>query len=158
MDLLAANLTTGDQFHIECSVTHCERWCPLPPVLENEWQKKFLGVVKEKPGPNTDSAKGKSYGAAIKETYRRVGMDYDKIKFIWVCWTVQESTDLQSYVSIFHQLHGKRVEVLSFRDKILPDLTKAVSTANYDDEVLRTFSLIKQWDKQTKRIKTTKQS
>ena len=47
---------------------------------------------------------------------------------------------------------GYIVEVISFRDRILPELMDAVSTANYDDEVLRTFSLIREWQKQNEKV------
>ena len=46
---------------------------------------------------------------------------------------------------------GYGIEVISFRDKILPELMEKVSTANYDDEILRTFSLIKQYKRQTEK-------
>jgi len=38
---------------------------------------------------------------------------------------------------------------LSLRDFILPELAKAIGTANYDDEILRTLGFIKQLEWQT---------
>jgi hypothetical protein len=42
----------------------------------------------------------------------------------------------------------KPLEYLSFRDKVLPKLFEEVKTSNYDDEILRTFSLLNAYDKQ----------
>lgn len=44
------------------------------------------------------------------------------------------------------------MSIVSFRDTILPALRDAVGTTNYDDEVLRTLSFIKEQDSQTKKL------
>jgi len=149
IDILAVSLTTGEQFHIECSVTHCKQWCPTAEKLISEFERKFSGVPRPKEGRNTDSTKGKNYGVAITGMYQRLGIDEAKINRIWICWTVKDPENLQKHLGRYCVRTGQKVEVISFRDRILPELLKAVSTANYDDEVLRTFSLFKQWDKQT---------
>src|SRR5919108_3922748 len=59
MDILAVSMLTGDQYHIECSVTHRERWCPTPGELIAEFQKKFSGIPPHREGKNTDSVRGK---------------------------------------------------------------------------------------------------
>ena len=79
----------------------------------------------------------------------RLGLDKTKIQWVWVCWAVQDPENLEVAVRDYHLRVGYLVKVLSFRDTILPELMVAVSTANYDDEVLRTFSLIKEWRRQT---------
>jgi len=71
---------------------------------------------------------------------------------------VADSKNLEDLLARYHVETGMSVEVISFRDTILPELTRAVSTANYDDEVLRTFSLIKQWKEQESRLPPTAQS
>jgi hypothetical protein len=148
LDLIAVSLKTDEQFHIECSVTHCENWCPNSQKLITAFEKKFSGIPAKKPGPNTDSAKGKRYGGAIGSMYTRLGLSLEKVKRVWICWTVKDPENLARLQDDYFVRTGYRVEVLSFRDDILPELTDAVSTANYDDEVLRTFSLIKQWKAQ----------
>ena len=37
-------------------------------------------------GKNTDSRKGKRYGSQINGMYQRLGLDFAKIKRIWICW------------------------------------------------------------------------
>lgn len=80
--------------------------------------------------------------------YQRLGIDLGKIKRIWICWTVKDPDNLNLHLRNYHSRTGYLVEVISFRDRILPELMATVSTANYDDEVLRTFSLIKEWQNQ----------
>jgi hypothetical protein len=151
MDILAVSLVTGDQFHIECSVTHREHWCPTAEELVAAFEKKFSGIPPKRDGVNTDSTKGKNYGGVIGAMYSRLGLDLGKIKRIWICWTVKDPDNLNLHVRNYHMRTGYIVEVISFRDCILPELMNAVSTANYDDEVLRTFSLIKEWQKQNEK-------
>jgi|ERR1043166_2839013 hypothetical protein len=149
IDLLAVSLVSGEQFHVECSVTHCERWCPTPAELVLAFEKKFSGIPPAREGSNTDSSRGKLYGGVIRTMHDRLGLDKTKIQWVWVCWAVQDPENLEVAVRDYHLRVGYLVKVLSFRDTILPELMVAVSTANYDDEVLRTFSLIKEWRRQT---------
>lgn len=44
------------------------------------------------------------------------------------------------------------VVVLSFRDQILPELFKKISTSHYEDEVLRTLSLLRQYELQVQKL------
>jgi len=61
IDLLAVNLKTEDQYHVEVSVTHCVNWCPDMEKLRSEFDKKYFGAPTEREGKNTDYAKGKNY-------------------------------------------------------------------------------------------------
>jgi len=149
MDILAVSMITGDQYHIECSVTHRELWCPTPGELIATFQKKFSGIPPERAGEHTDSARGKRYGSMIIDMYRRLGLDFSKIKRVWVCWVVKDPQGLQTALSDHFIRTGYKVDIMSFRDRILPDLMDAVATSNYDDDALRTFSLIKEWKRQT---------
>jgi len=144
LDIIAVSLSPNNQYHVECSVTHCQNWCPTSAKLIAAFEKKFSGHPTQKDGPNTDSTKGKRYGGAIHSMYSRLGLDLAKLKRVWICWTVKDPHNLATLVDHYYVRTGIRVEVISFLDEILPQLTEAVSTANYDDEVLRTFSLLKQ--------------
>jgi hypothetical protein len=42
-----------------------------------------------------------------------------------------------------------RFELLSMRDEVLPKLSESIGTSNYDNDILRTISLISQYRKQT---------
>jgi hypothetical protein len=151
MDILAVSMVTGEQYHVECSVTHREKWCPTPEQLISEFQKKFSGIPPIRDGENTDSRRGKRYGAQITFMYRRLGLDIAKVKRIWICWVVKDPEDLRRALSEYFMRTGHSVEIISFRDVILPALMEAVGTSNYDDDALRTFSLVKEWKKQTKK-------
>jgi hypothetical protein len=148
VDLLAVSLVDGVQYHVECSVTHCENWCPTPEKLEEEFERKFLGYPREREGTSTDSTKKKTYGGMIYTTYQIYGFDMAKVRRVWICWVVKDQANLKQVLYNYHMKSGQLVEVLSFRDEILPKLQKAIGTSNYDDEVLRTFSLLKQAGKQ----------
>jgi hypothetical protein len=149
IDLLAISLKDDAQYHVECSVTHCENWCPTVTDLEREFGRKFSGVPKQREGANTDAARRKRYGGVIHQTYRIYGLDPLKLLRVWVCWVVIDPVNLRQMLNDYYIKTGQRVEVVSFRDTILPELQKSIGTSNYDDEVLRTFSLLKQATAQT---------
>ncbi len=148
-DLLAYNLVSGEQYHVESSVTHQENWCPSTKELREIFDKKYLGVPPKREGSNTDYAKGKTYFDHIARTYTSIGFDPIRIKRVFVTWRVSDEGDLASLLASYEQDHHFRVDVWSFRDKILPELIEKISTSNYDDEVLRTLSLLRQRDLQT---------
>lgn len=150
IDLLAVNLKDGSQYHVECSVTHCENWCPTVKQLEEQFERKFSGHPRKREGVNTDFAKGKRYGGLIVSTYEQYGFSIEKIQRIWICWVVKDPVNLQKMLDEYYHKTGFKIAVISFRDVVLPELKSAVGTSNYDDEVLRTFSLIEQADVQAK--------
>ncbi len=148
-DLLAYNLVTKKQYHIESSVTHCKNWAHSIEDLREIFDKKFRGVPAAREGQKTDHAKGKNYFKSIVQSYRDVGFAPSKIQRIFVTWIVTDEADLKRFLSDYNKRYGIGVSLLSFRDRILPELRKAISTSNYDDEVLRILSLLQQCDLQT---------
>jgi hypothetical protein len=148
-DLLAYNLRTKEQYHVESSVTHCKNWAHSIEDLREVFDKKFRGVPTARKGKKTDYVKGKDYFKSILETYRNVGFVPSKIQRIFVTWIVTEENGLKRFLSDYKKEYGIRVKPLSFRDQILPELRKTVSTSNYDDEMLRVLSLLQQCDVQT---------
>lgn len=151
MDILAVSLKPEAYFHIECNVTHGKRFCPTAEALVERFGKKFSGIPPVRHGANTDSNRGKKYGKVIEATYQRLGLDESKVQRVWICWMVKDPENLPAMQERHKKKTGYGIEVISFRDKILPELMEKVSTANYDDEILRTFSLIKQYKRQTEK-------
>jgi hypothetical protein len=149
-DLLAVNLGDGSQYHIESSVTHMPRWCPDTEELREHFDRKFLGAPAKREGPNRDFAKGKTYKEPILEAYSQFGLSPAKMKRVWVLWTLKDPENLTSFLATYEKDTGLSVQVQSLRDDIIPALQKAVATSNYDDEVLRTLSLLKQMEDQTR--------
>ncbi|MDP3041271.1 MAG: hypothetical protein Q8N62_00835 [Candidatus Omnitrophota bacterium] len=155
-DLLAYNLETKEQYHVESSVTHCKSWWHSVEDLREVFDKKFRGVPASRKGRKTDYTKGKKYFNSIIQTYRHMGFAPSKIHRIFVTWTVTHEIGLKKFLSDYNKKYGIRVCVLSFRDQILPELRKAISTSNYDDEILRTLSLLQQCDLQIPPSKSTR--
>lgn len=152
LDLLAYSLLDGTQYHIESSVTHRLNWCPTAKRLSDKFEHKFFGAVHRKESDKSDYAKGKSYYSRILETYESVGFDPERVVRVWVCWTVKDPANLEDAIQAMlasKKLPPSRLQVVSFRDRILPELQAAVRTANYDDDVLRTLSLLHQRGQQT---------
>jgi len=152
-DILAYNVKKGKQYHVEVSVMHDEQWASTPEQLKDEFDRKFLGKPREASGPKTDNTKGKQYRDSIESTYKSVGFDPKCVKRVWVCWTVRDpnvelSNKLNEYCEQ-HDLGRDMITVLSFRDLILPKLLVAVGTSNYQDDTLRTLSLLQQAQKQS---------
>ena len=63
---------------------------------------------------------------------------------MWVTWAVRDRENLDSVLAAYEKENGTRVVVISLCDVIIPKLQEEVAGANYDDEVLRTLSLLKQ--------------
>jgi hypothetical protein len=159
-DLLAKNLVSGENYHIEVGVTHIEKWCPTVRSLEDQFKQKFFGYPQTRSGPNTDSSKGKKYTEAIRETYKTYGLDFNDITRVWCCWSVKDSKspDIE-LANLFEEITSKEklkkfkpLQYLSFRDEVLPKLIERVKTSNYDDEILRTFSLLNAFDMQKSKL------
>ena len=150
-DLLAFRLPTPSepqqQYHVEVSVIHELGWNSNSEQLIQSFEKKFFGKVDKNSKEKGDYAKGKSYQEDIFKTYESVGFDPKKVSRVWVCWTVNEKDCISPALDKFcteKNLPLGSIEVISFRDRIMPDLQKVVGTANYADDALRTFSLIEQ--------------
>lgn len=154
IDLLAYHVLSKTEYHVEVSVTHGVRWCPTPAKLRSMFDRKFFGIPPKRAGENTDYAKGKSYSDAIFQTYKRYGLTSNKIKRVWVSWTIREPENLEHIMREYMRVHGiaeNPISLISFRDQIMPELLEAVSTAHYEDDALRTFSLLRQYQKQSGR-------
>ncbi len=150
-DLLAFNLATQDQFHVESSVTHDLNFLPSDNDLQEVFDRKFRGLPAKRVGKGTDYSKGKTYSENILRTYQNVGIDPNKVQRVFVTWVIKDDSALQNFLSNYALNHGIQVQVFAFRDQILPELMEKVSTSNYEDEVLRTLSLIRQRNTQSKR-------
>lgn len=151
-DLLAYNLITQEQYHVESSVTHSTRWIPSVERLREIFDRKFRGAPPKREGAKTDYTKGKSYFECIVQAYRNVGFEPEKVRRVFVTWVVQDVDALKLLLDEYLSEHNIKVEVISLRDEILPELVEKVSTSNYEDEILRTFSLLRQRDLQTKGV------
>jgi hypothetical protein len=158
VDLLAVSLESGEvaqQYHIECSVVPHKQWWRSCEELKADFDKKFLGIPPKRSGLRTDSGRGKTYGGNIRVTHQLLGFDLRKtMNWVWICWAVKDPENLPRLYTDYHLQKGIKTEVISFRDAILPGLMETVSTANYDDEALRTFSLIKEWKQQLQKPMT----
>jgi len=153
IDLLAYNAATSEQFHVEINVTHCQNWCPKKEELINNFEKKFFGTPPYKEGKNTDYAKGKKYESVIFETYKAYGLNEKNIKRIWICWTLLDKKNIETEVKLYCKQKGllkNPIRIIEFRDEIIPKLLKEVSTTNYEDDLLRTLSLLRQYERQLK--------
>lgn len=149
-DLLAFNLATQEQFHVESSVTHDLNWLLSDSGLSEVFDKKFRGVAPKRDGGKTDYAKGKTYLDNIHKTYSNVGFDPAKVQRVFVTWSLREETVIETLLTEYAVKYGINIQVYLFRDQILPELMSKISTSNYEDEVLRTLSLLRQRDLQMK--------
>ncbi len=158
-DILAFNMLTKEYFHIEVSVAHGQHWQPSLEKLTSRINYKFFGTTRNsRPGnPNTDHAKGKSYLTPIIDTYKKFGIDYTKIIRVWCTWALpdcEESIKLwKEKMAADHVLNPSNFQVLNFRDEVMQSLMKNIGTAFYDDELLRTMSLLKEFQKQTNNVR-----
>jgi hypothetical protein len=144
-DLLAISLQPRSYFHVESSVTHGERWNPTPEKLVAIFERKFFGEPPVRDGKNTDHARGKRYWDNILETYRSFGVNPERLQRVFCCWTPPAPSEVATLLRDIAERRSIRpIKLLSFRDVVIPELEKAVSTSNYEDEPLRMLSLLQQ--------------
>lgn len=157
-DILAYNLKTNEQLHIEVGVTHQISWCPTLSELTEYFEKKFFGAPPERKGKSsgtTDFEKGKSYFKQIENAYAASGFSPAQVKRVLVCWILKGQENHKPITAMHKSKHLGRdftIEILSMRDIILPELKSSIGTANYDDEVLRTLAFIKHGEEQATKI------
>ncbi|GAB3995129.1 hypothetical protein GCM10028807_34460 [Spirosoma daeguense] len=116
---------------------------------------KFFGVVRNsRPNnPKTDFMKGKSYLNSIKATYKNLGLEYDEVIRVWCTWCLSDkSSTIEAWkneIAEEYNLKPDNFEILLFRDTVLPSVINSIGTSNYDDILLRTISLISEYNRQT---------
>jgi hypothetical protein len=144
MDLLAFSPAHNEAHHVEVTVTQMLNWRPKVENLSTLFEYKFLGRPK---GPN--EAGKKDFGSNIEQTYSKYGLNPQNIIRCIVVWYCDEPVTKAFYAFLSEKGYPS-CEILSMRDKIIPDLLKAVGTGNYDDDVLRLLGFIKAAEEQTK--------
>ncbi|HHS49774.1 MAG TPA: hypothetical protein ENN07_01515 [candidate division Zixibacteria bacterium] len=113
-------------------------------------EKKFFGAPDERKGRSdgtTDYEKGKSYYPHLMKTYEEYGFEPDEINRIWVYWILpkEDSSNIDRI-----EYDNKKVEIISFRDSIIPELESLIGSSNYNDNILRTISFLNERDNQLK--------
>lgn len=146
LDLVAIHLPMGEAYHVETTVK-IAGFCPTLEKLRTAFEHKFFGAPRANAKPTGDHALGKNYRPAINRTYKRLGLTPSKVRRVYVCWTVNgvDDEELEDFCRGFsrrYHLGRNPIQVWSFRDRILPELVEAVGTSNYDDDALRTLSLL----------------
>jgi hypothetical protein len=96
------NLKTGDQYHVQSSVTHQDNWCPDT----NELRSKFW------------------------QASRSVGFDPEKVQRVWCCWDVTDGDNLPAFLGEYKAETGLVVTVLRFPDEVLAALLEAPEYAH----------------------------
>jgi hypothetical protein len=154
IDMLAFQPSDKKFYHIEVAVTHCENWCLSDEEIQDKIEYKFFGKARNSRPENlkTDFAKGKSYIEQIKKTYNLYGVDFNEVIRVWCSWYFKvedrQIKKLKDTLAQSYNLSASNFELLSFRDTVIPDLSDAIGTSNYDDEILRTLSLLNQYKMQ----------
>jgi len=156
-DLLAYCLASAEQYHVEISVMHGD-WRNTVKDLSLDLDRKFFGD----PASRGDIDKGESFLKNIQATYESVGFKYEDVRRVWVCWTVKAihkatQKDIQQMLDDCCKEHGLNpgtITVVSFRDEILKDLLEKVEGANYQDDALRTLSLVQKFIEHQGELKT----
>lgn len=158
-DLLAYNLLTQKYYHVEICVAHGQQWQASLNDIKEMIRYKFFGLPKNlRPdNPNTDFNKGKSYLDSIKATYKKFGLNYEKVIRVWCTWCLTEPDSnidkWKTEIANEFKLKPDNFEKLPFRDTVFPELLSKIGTAHYDDELLRTLSLLSEYNKQTQKKK-----
>jgi hypothetical protein len=165
-DLLALRIRDGrpQLLHIETSVTHQLNWgAKRESEVEEFFARKFFGKPGERPEGSslTDVARGKCYREPIEDLYRAHGVDPGgviRVACFWYLPAEFDETAILNRVAKRFGLDPRNLRILSLRDHVLeyllcrsPEAQPEIQTANYQDVVLRTFSLIRQAEIQRKR-------
>lgn len=161
IDLLAYSLKDKKSYHVESSVTHVEKWNPKKSDIEKHIKYKFLGYARKNSNKSskTDFNRKKSYRDKIEETYAEYGIFGDEIIRVWVLWCSDNIKRLEYWKTSLCKrinLDPSKLEILSFRDEIIPKLQEIIGTSNYEHDIKRTLSLIYQYSLQKNVTTSTK--
>jgi hypothetical protein len=155
-DLLAMNPIDRVQYHVESGVTHEKSWWPTAEKIEKLAREKFFGVPKPpKQTAKRNQVMKETYLPDIKHAYELYGFKFESVHRVCCCWTLKEGNPseieerLKKIAGEFG-IPNAPCELLSLRDRVIPELTSVVGKSNYDDDVLRMLSLLEQ-----RRIQTT---
>jgi hypothetical protein len=141
--------------HIEISIAHGENWPQTLDSLKKQVGKKFFGIPSPSDKKTSDFQKGKNYYDQIKKTYEKYGLDTSEIIRVWCTWfmndlTIESKKQWQEELAEEFKLKSNNFEILLFRDEVIPYMMENVGKSNYEDEVLRIFSLLKEYQAQRK--------
>ncbi|MDP4236204.1 MAG: hypothetical protein Q8919_07155 [Bacteroidota bacterium] len=150
-DLLAVSLKPKKVFHVESSVSLTDEK-PLKHRYEDEavesLNRKFFGALRVKNAKSTKSQSRSNYKTEIDNMYRTFGLHVDSIERVYCRWAFYQSNKkLEKYMKQMN------ISKLSFRDDVLPALEKYIKTAHYEDDALRTLSLLSAYRKQIQKKK-----
>lgn len=154
IDLLAWQPKEQTAFHVESSVVPSGKyfkksgaWKPLVAILQN----KFFAQPKERQIADFVPPHDDPEYAKIQATYELYNFSPTTIRRVWVCWDLGDYgvnlDEVRSYFSA-RRVSSDLVEVISFRDDVIPALEKQIGSSNYEDDVLRTFSFFAERDAQ----------
>jgi hypothetical protein len=155
-DLLAFNPKNKKQYHVETSITHSRGFSVELGKMRSTFAYKFFGIQAQKEKSN-QMVRGQSTERnlfqQILDTYTDIGFDTEQVNRIFVKWMFKEpqySMSEQVEYELTNPIDNKTyvITVMSMRDCIIPKLAEKISTANYDDEIFRTLSLLKEREKQ----------
>jgi hypothetical protein len=147
LDLLAFRIDNQRQYHVEVSVSHSRQWQPSFDKLIQRFEHKFFGEPKSAEYKSSSDSDRIRYYSAIQKAYRSVGLDAFQIQRVWVTWEMPKEHDFQDRLRRYCDDRGiadRPIEIVSFREKVIPQLSDAVGTANHSDHSLRILSLLGQ--------------
>jgi hypothetical protein len=153
-DLLAYNPKSKKQYHVETSITHSKSFCVGLDELQPTFAYKFFGIQSQRVKSNQmvrGQSLDKNLFQQILDTYTDVGFEVENINRVYVKWMFKEhSAREQVSYEMKNPIDNKPyiITVMSMRDYIIPKLSDMISTANYDDEIFRVLSLLKEREKQ----------
>lgn len=126
--LLAFEVGSGRQYHIECGVNHCEEWQPDADDLLDEFDRRFFGIPKA-----TEFLSG----------YRTVGFLPGLVERIYCSWMLPMLPDLSRILQQYASARRIRsIQIISFRDEILPQLERARALSAPEKEAVKVLGLL----------------
>lgn len=154
IDLLAWNNKNRVAYHVETSVAASGRyfnrsssWKKLIPIFQN----KFFALPKDCQTHDYCADESDPDYAKLIRTYDRFGFVHHEVTRVFVCWNLEDydltEVEIRSFFAQ-RRIPEERVHVISFRDEILPALRREVGSSNFEDDVLRTFSLLNEREDQ----------
>jgi len=156
IDLLAWNPKTFTAYHVESTIAPSGRYFKRTRSWENAYaifQNKFFAQNKPQQTRNNIPPEDDAEYLKIKKVDQKYGFDPSTIHRIWVCWSLEDYDITKAGVDDYFEkrhISAERVEVIEFRDTIIPELQRKIGSANYEDDVLRTFSFFAEREEQIK--------
>jgi len=130
--LVAINMCSGSQYHVECAIHYCTEWQPTEDELLDEFDRKFFGIP---------------WSYEVFNGYRNIGINPGLVERIYCCWLPPKLSGLKEMLHRYSVIRGIRtLKIVSFHEEILPQVQEVSALSRQENDALKILGLLRKTD------------